>query len=309
MNNNKILVVYNQCGLGNKERVDFYIQSLHNIFFQHGVDFQIVISSCFGTKETRRALENKFGSSMNYCYIDEKQAVNVTFNKTVQECVKRFGNFHSYLYVASDIDFRQDRCIIEKLKIVMNKYDAGMVSVQTDQDNGFSWWFGVNNFLSDFVVPLGRTCNLHAQLFSHDIYENYDHKILPDLFVSYCTESIFSFVNAAIRKKFVISGNALVHHEVTMDGSCSAYGRAWDLIYPGGRLISDIINDPKAKEVGMGYEEFRQKEGHKGYLIHDPSKFDDNGFSPNNNLRDFIKENFYLSKNILNYDNIKCEFK
>lgn len=65
---------------------------------------------------------------------------------------------------------------------------------------------------------------------------------------------------------------------------------------------------------GLGYEEwvkyFQNRPDvpkDKPWLLHNPEKFDKNGFAKENNLKSFIKENFYLSKDILDYDKVRTE--
>ena len=66
------------------------------------------------------------------------------------------------------------------------------------------------------------------------------------------------------------------------------------------------------KNCGFGHEEWvpNQKNvpSDKTYLIHDPEQFDKDELSIDNRLKEFIKNNLFLSKNVLDYDNIKYKF-
>ena len=46
----------------------------------------------------------------------------------------------------------------------------------------------------------------------------------------------------------------------------------------------------------------------KTFLIHNPDQFDENGFSIDDRLRDFIKTNLFLNKEILDYNKIRHIF-
>jgi|1_EtaG_2_1085319.scaffolds.fasta_scaffold00653_5 hypothetical protein len=302
-----LLVVYNTCGLSGKEDLLFYEKAINNILKQDLDNVTLAISSCMNSLECRKYLIDKFKDRVIFNFIQEKKAVNVTFNHTVKKCVSKYGEYDGYMYVASDVDVGENSTLLKRLceSFELNKY--GMLSARVDKDHGYECWFGTSKLPTDedFIVPLGKTCNLHAQIFSNDIYKNFDEKILPDIFTSFCTESVFSFVCAAIKKKFAISKDVTFSHQYEMDGSCMSYGRGHDMVYPGNpKTIKEICADPVGIAAGFGYEEWRSA------LIHDSSQFDENGFSIDNRLKTFIKENLYLKKEILNYDNLDyCFFK
>lgn len=102
----------------------------------------------------------------------------------------------------------------------------------------------------------------------------------------------------------------------SVDGQTKAFGGAWDRLFSDKcRSIRDILNDPKAKEVGLGYEvwvkNFSRRmdiPSDKPWLEHNPDCFDQNGFAKTEDLKEFIKQNFYLSKDILDYDKFNIEF-
>lgn len=80
------------------------------------------------------------------------------------------------------------------------------------------------------------------------------------------------------------------------------------------KTIKEIIENPLAYESGLGYEEWVKNAKARSdvpkdkiWLLHDPQKFDENGFVKDDSLKLFIRENFYLSKDILDYDNVETE--
>ena len=68
-------------------------------------------------------------------------------------------------------------------------------------------------------------------------------------------------------------------------------------------LARDFINDPEAIEAGLGYEECNE------IMIHDSTKYDenDNPKEPDSLIR-MINKYFFLSKEELDYDKMKCKF-
>ena len=91
-----------------------------------------------------------------------------------------------------------------------------------------------------------------------------------------------------------------------MDGASSGFpshshGDTWDNLLCDRRM-SEIINKPEAKSSGFGFEEWR------GILNHDPSRFDENMHSKDEELKKFIKENLFLNKSEFDYNQIGTQF-
>ena len=92
MNGNKILVVYNTCGISGKDNSASYIKSLHSILDQDFAGFDLVMSSCLNDSSTRNSVMKALGSSVKYNFIDERHPVNVTFNHTIKKVVEERVN-------------------------------------------------------------------------------------------------------------------------------------------------------------------------------------------------------------------------
>ena len=200
---NKLLIVYNICGLADKDNSDWYIKCIDSILDQNNQDYHIIVSSCMNRDEDIQKLQKEFGKDISYNIVNEVLPVNVTFNHSVLNCVKHFGKFNGYLYVDSGVFFDKK----DILTIAQDKYDPdvySMVTLPTENDMGFEGWFGFESVPTDFVIPAGGACNLHVQIFSHDIYETFNERIWPDIFASYARESVFSFLNAAVHKMWVV---------------------------------------------------------------------------------------------------------
>ena len=110
---------------------------LNQILEQEDVDQHVVMSSCLNSMECLKEVYATFGKKISYNYIAEALPVNVTFNKTVQECIKKFGKFDGYLYVASDVSFEPSKKIITSpvdgyvfdLKPLSKGYSAQMTEI------------------------------------------------------------------------------------------------------------------------------------------------------------------------------------
>jgi hypothetical protein len=137
------------------------------------------------------------------------------------------------------------------------------------------------------------------------LYEAYDGKLIPDIFIAYCTESIFSFVSAGIEKKWLLLADTILDHLKSVDGATSGFhhqgpkGGSNNLFE--GLDIDEILKNPEAWESGFGYEE------HCDYFPHNPDAYDENGFAKDpERLKAFIKENMYLKQ--FDYGTIKHKF-
>lgn len=298
---NELLIIYNTCGLSGKDNTDYYIEALRSIRSQSFQNYKLIVSSCKNKIEHLDKIKESVPVDL-IVLIDDILPVNITFNKAVELGIEYFGQFESFLYLDSGIKFTETSQL-ETLNSLHNSGNYGMTSAQVDNDMGWCW-FGLNEYskprlLKDLIVPVGKAVNLHCQIFHKDLLDFYG-RIIPDVFKSYCTESVFSFLNAALKKSWIISSKVYVHHQFTVpDGQPDngdgldghSYGfrdppGTWDSIYPP-QTMREICNKEEGTKYGFGYEELR------GIKMHNPNCFDSEGFCLNENLKTFLKENLF----------------
>tara|TARA_R110000824_G_scaffold30225_2_gene99739 strand:+ start:2101 stop:3063 length:963 start_codon:yes stop_codon:yes gene_type:complete len=310
--NKRYLIVYNTCGISGKDNSQYYVDAIKTINNQNFTNYKLAVSSCKNSDEQiQKILDNCRIDFVNK--IDDILPVNITFNDTVRECIKQFGEFEAYLYLDSGIKFTNEN----QLSDLIDTYESdncGMVSSQVDND--FGWcWFGLNEYskpvlAQDVLVPIGRACNLHCQLFSKEIFEYYGN-VIPDIFRSYCTESVFSFINAALKKRWIISSKVRVHHAFNvpggspndgdgLDGHSSGFRAphgTWDDVYPP-HTMKEIVELEEGTQYGFGYEELR------GIKLHNQECFDENFYCTNDDLKLFLKKYLYRKKSDFDYEKI-----
>ena len=304
----KLLTVFNICHK-DRENCDHYINSINSILNQNlegnKIENKVVISALRNTDSCLRRMRETFRNNIDIVYYGELWTVNITFNKTVQEVVKRFGNFDGYIYIDSGVTLT-DPNVIKTMADLLNGGLYSMVTIQTDTDNGFPGWLNFDLVRGqDFIMPVGRACNLHCQLFSNEIFETYGKRIMPDVFAAYCTESVFSFMNSAIRKRWIIAKDIVVHHSHGLDGGSmyfdkisSKFGTPWNN-FLFGRNASDFMNDPEAIDAGLGYEEIH------GIMVHKGNMHENDVYSrAPERLKAVILKYLFSNNNELNYDNI-----
>lgn len=276
-----ILVIYNICGISKKENHDYYCQSINSILSQKG-NFRLVISGCFVDEKIKKILHERFGSKISYLWIDDKLPLNITFNYAVKKSIEIFGKHKTYLYVDSGVTFGNDRNVIEKMYNRIQKGYA-MVAAQVDSDDGYGLW-GIKITNEDYVIPVGKAVNLHCQMFHNDILETYNN-ILPDIFASDTSESVFTFLCSAINKEWIIVNDVKLHHLFNMDGASSGFRGKHNILFKSNKTIEQICEE--GKEFGFGYEEV------SNVCIHDPNKYENNKCL-DERLLPFLKENLYL---------------
>tara|TARA_R110000751_G_scaffold170357_2_gene276997 strand:- start:128 stop:1084 length:957 start_codon:yes stop_codon:yes gene_type:complete len=315
MKNRKLLVVYNTCGI-KRDNTDWYIECINSLLNQDFDDYRVVLSSCLNSPECFKKIYDTFGNKISYCYHAEPHTVNITFNKTVQECVREFGEFESYLYVDSGCTLGDSSSSLRDIYDSYKLNSYGILSIQTDTDTCFqSLGLNLKNnsdtpqiVNEDYILPIGKAINLHLFLFDSEIYKRYN-KILPDVFAAYCSESVLSFISASVNKRWAIMKELQVKHRKSIDGATLCvphhspiYRNHWNnLLY--GRNALDFINDKEARNSGLGYEECNN------IMKHNPDAYDSDGNALNKEeLSRIIEKYLFLSKNEINYDKIKIKF-
>lgn len=313
----KLAVIYNTCGLQvNRENVDYYIEAIESILNQDFDSFQVFVSSCLNTRVAMKRMQEHFEGRVNFNFITELHPVNVTFNHTALKAYEWFGEFDGYLYIDSGITFGEDRNVLKGLYDLYKSGPYGMVGTRTDTDSGVWAWFGLGAHQWDetgqnkifeqghFVIPVGKALNLHCQIFSREVFHAMNKRLMPDIFASHCTESVFTFVTAAVGQKFIYHKDIVVHHAAGMDGGSSGFAPIGKVpykhLYKSPKTMDEILQDPEAWESGFGYEELQS------VFMHNKKCYDENGNHKNpQRLEKFIKENMYLSKTSLDYDKIQ----
>ena len=184
---NRVLSVFNTCGISGRENVQHYVESIKGIVDQKFEGHQVALSSCRNSPQAIQYLREKLGDSITYNLIDDVVPVNVSFNHTVRKNVEHFGEFESYLYIDSGMTFFYDSIldqnVVSKLYSLHKEKNCAMTSGRVDRDSGIERWLGVDHpdemtkenrdrykkLDSHIKIPIGKTVNLHIQLFDNSI--------------------------------------------------------------------------------------------------------------------------------------------
>lgn len=309
----KILVVYNCCGIA-RDNIDMWLNHIQRIITQDYNNFDLCISGCKisdRSKEVFRKLQKNSNINIYLSFIEDVLPVNITFNKTCM-AMSELNDYDAFLYIASDVDMNGDNSVISKLSDLHFSKNSAITSAVVNFDSGIEVWLGshiFNEYLntSHYQVPVGKTLNLHCMMFDKRIYDEYNERIIPDIFRTYCTESVFFYLTASLNMKYMIHDKSLfIIHLAGRDGSSIGFqgGRDWRDMFNTSKSVHERIMTAEAKSVGFGYEEYI------GIFPHDPSYYNSDYTHKNPKiLLDFTKENLYLKDYEFSYKNINFQLE
>tara|TARA_R100000008_G_scaffold21543_1_gene11346 strand:+ start:25497 stop:26444 length:948 start_codon:yes stop_codon:yes gene_type:complete len=312
----KSVVVYNTCGI-KRDNTAWYIECIKSFLNQDFDDYRVVLSSCLNSAECLQEIYKTFRNEISYSFHSEPHTVNITFNKALQDFTSHFGDAETYVYVDSGCTFDDQRDILSRLYETYKSGPNGIIALQCDTDEALQVLDPKFKYQTsdvqikdeDYIIPIGKSINQHVHLFSNEIYKAYNNKIEPDVFAAYCSESTFNFLAAAVNQRWVIMKDIQIRHLKGVDGASnckphwsSVHRNPWNNLLCG-RDANDFINDPEARRVGMGYEECND------IMNHNPDAYGPDGFPlfPEE-LKSMINKYFFLSKEELDYDKMKCKF-
>jgi len=312
----RILVVYNICGI-KFNNLEMWSNHLQDILNQEYSNFTVAVSGCIVSDESKVELEKLKEKHNNivFNWIEDKVPVNVTFNHTAQVCTEQLGEFDGYLYVASDVKFGSDTKVIEKLAYLHQNSNSAMTYALVDNDHGLDGWYAdvwsdLDKMLETdhFCINIGRTANMHVILFDKIIYNTFNNKIVPDIFATHCTETTYSYITAALSKKYVVHNKTvMLGHIGFADGHSVGFideiryndSIAWKHLFKSKTPAEERLLNDEAKASGFGYE------AHRGLLAHDESMYDENeNHVEPEKLLGFLKKAIYLSDDEFDYKTI-----
>ena len=130
-------------------------------------------------------------------------------------------------------------------------------------------------------------------------------RIYTDCFLGHCSESVSSHVCASIKKSYLLTNKVKVSHLTGLDGGSSGYSPA-EWVRKGNSRFDQPYRIPSIREAikrglqyGMGYQAWCPE----GFPA-DKSKFDENQFALDPELKHYIKREMFLSKELLDYNKI-----
>lgn len=319
---NKILCVYNICGISkdNTEVYPYYLEKLLNQDFDGQIEF--IVSACQPKERTIPHLKSLFPQA-SYLEISDRIPINVSFNHAVLKGIEKWGKFDAYAYVTCDSVMNTPYDIQNLFDIVKDNQNIGMVSARIDHDSCYSYGIllnGINHPQYDKIAEAmmfkdgqnykmqpGQACAAHVNLYSSTIQEYYS-KCCPDIFSGYSTESVFHTICSALKLDWII-GNVLIGHTPSLD--CPSAGfrpeaedrNSVPTYYQGfiDSNLNEIFGEEYKKLGGV-------LENCQGIIPPNIENYDNNGWIKNEQLKEYIKNNIYLSKEKFDYNQVNSEW-
>lgn len=304
----EIIAIFNTAGVSGKENAQFYIGAIHALLNQKDVDCRVVLSSWRNSDKDRDILMAEFKDRISYNFIDDHAPVSITFNHSCMMAEREFGRPAAFLYADSGTHTQWQQ---HALATMLRHHKSGphaMTAAMVDEDTGLPWLYPGQTEDQVFggkdttVISVGRTLNLHFQLFDPALSDAFG-KILPDVFASFCMESTFTFLCAAVRKRFLACRDIRIQHAMSMDGASSGFreGMGWaHWLAESRRTALEVIRDPEAFNCGFGYEESQK------ILLHNPRLYNADGqLQDPDRLSRFIKANLYLPVENFDYEKVQ----
>ncbi len=325
----KFLVVYNFCG-SNRDNLDMWRDHIDSILSQRTRNFDLVLSGCVIGEDSKKAMteyvhskNDLSGVSVFVDFIDELHPVNVTFNHSCIKCSENYA-YSGYLFLSSDIELTQNDDL-ERMFEFHGKNDLGISNFIVDNENWIpthiseEYWEKLQTEHSEF--PFGSSINCDCMIFDKSIYDTYG-KVMPDIFRSWCTESVFPFICASLNKKYMCHDNSLVVHHATdkREGSSSiaksGCEKGCDDLYRSRKTVWERLLTEEAYECGFGYAEshfdvhtWTREHNSKMYMVHNSDAYLSD-YLPKDpkRLSDFILTATYLTAEELDYNSISHIF-
>ena len=176
---NKYLVIYNICEIG-KTNLEWYIQSIDNLLKIDYSKYDLAISGCMVTNNTKQELLKRYKDKIYINFIDCKLPLNITFNHTVNKIVEKVVYSDGAYW--GDPDKMRFRSSVDIVKEIDKRYKTGkheLIWCQTDTDTGYHL-FGMGSrgapvyfYDHDFIVPVGKACNTHVSCFGDKWLQEY----------------------------------------------------------------------------------------------------------------------------------------
>tara|TARA_R100001163_G_scaffold22257_1_gene18846 strand:+ start:33 stop:947 length:915 start_codon:yes stop_codon:yes gene_type:complete len=296
------LLVYNLCGL-RKNNIETWQKNIDD-WLKQKQHFDLCISACnVQFEESKKILKEKY-KDHKITFIEDILPVNVTFNFNC----KLYPNYKYFVYTASDVNPKDNKDIIPKVKKFHIENNNAMTGAFVTGDclpPNFQKYEKVLASGQDVTFKAGEAFNCHFCMFDKILLDNFN-KLIPDVFRSWCTESVFFYVCESLEKRLGMlnSKDVKLYHPDTsndLDGNSVGFQdrKGPEDLFNSKKTARERLMSNAAAEAGFGYEEIK-------YLFpHDKKLYKDGRHINPKKLKDFVKTGVYLTDEEFNYKNVK----
>ena len=295
------LLVYNLCGIM-KDNISKWQENI-DAFLRNKHEFDLCISACNVSEPSKKSLKEKY-KGHKITFIEDVLPVNVTFNFNC----KLYPDYKYYVYTASDVNPNHHKDYITKIKNFHIKNNNAMTGVFVSGDCLPPNFVHYEKDLAagkNITFKPGEAFNCHFCMFDGELMKHFK-KCMPDIFRSWCTESVFYYVCESIGKRLGMYNSKEIsfYHPSgsnDLDGNSSGFQehKGPEDLFKSKLSAKERLMTKESFDAGFGYEEI------KHLWQHNHSLYENDRPKDPQKLFKFIKTGVYLTDEEFNYNNIK----
>ena len=335
----KLLIIYSVFGksLFIKKQINECLENLRSLFWhidQNNLDneVRVVVSANCSPDYLLNSIKKEFKNRITIFHYTARTTCQIAFNKTCMFAEEYFDEkYLGFCSMTSGVKFKKQKDLFPRAIAKLSTNEYGMIAFQADNDHNYNYLGYLDNyrenidFSKDYQIPIGCLTIGHCQIFHKDLKEFYG-KPWCDVFGRGNQESSYSYVCAALRKKYILMGDSEVHEESANDNQNTPYSLLDMQKYPwpnkwyvglmfGRTFEKTFLADKEGIDAGLGWHCEKTKEIYiehgvmpLEYLI-DPKhdKYDENYLSLDERLKYSVKRNYFSTIEEINYDKIKVD--
>lgn len=327
-----LLIVFNIFGNwdNREEQIEDYSKTLDSVFWNlkniDSKNTRVVVSSVLVDDYVLHSLKERYKGEITIFRYNERYTVQVSFNKTVLNCIELFKEkYKGYFYISAGIVLPLIQDLFPRIIEKLNSNNYGIIHLQVDKDPGYENFPDYLNKSQDYNIPIGKSCNFHIGVIDERILDFYEVP-MTDIHGFCSSESGLSYISYALLRNYIVLGNSeCFHYESDRDpleilepniNGVIGYTKPISGFYTQGahllwgRKIEDFLGDEEGIKVGLGY--YPGIDGFVDWngviLKHDASKYHSRDYyALDYRLKFHILKHYFTSKKELDYNNIKYE--
>ena len=341
--NKGILIVYNTCTIGRVSH-EGWNKDIDSILSQDFKDYDVIVSECRGSRtdiddnvNVSKFIERATSNGFLYNITREQLSCFATLNHSLRQAVKKRGPYEYYMHMTSGIEFPTKDFFTSLYSWLKSNEDVGRAILAIEgTDNFFPPPFGYPYDQKDtddgayppeslntepLQITPGYAAAEHCWVYPHKMYESYGERVAPGMYISNGAGALYSYLMAAIGKKnSIVPWNVVPRlvHKRTQDGPTKMpYPDSWWIKHRTLEEVNKftqrldencVFVDTYCAERSpkwVGRTQQHLSEDHKKAIL---EKFGEDGLAlsdkERDDLRKFLKQEFFVTEDIIDYDNI-----
>lgn len=261
-----------------------------------------VVSSDGVREEIRQYAKANSKPNKNFTIIchNTNVPVYISFNL----CIKHFNTLNKYdyfIYSSEDCVMTLENDLTNILSDFKYSPNVGQVTGLVNLDNTifYKHYDAHKKNAQPFKIQLSESINMHFSVWSYEFMSKYDFKYV-DVLTAYATESLYTFLHAAVGTEWVHCRKVLLSHQ----RSKKPKGYLGYEVFKQYRSIESIFKP--GMDVGLGFECWMaslRSEKRKHWYPIKKGVYSKRGVCKKpDRLHEYIKNNLFIPKDVFDYD-------